>query len=66
LTRRFGWRGQVVFLLALAVLGALRDYRWDIGIIRSKTPPIPNTYLIGVPIGHNDPASSSPPVLLTK
>ena len=27
-TRRFGWRGQVVFLAALAVLGALRDYQW--------------------------------------
>jgi hypothetical protein len=27
-TRRFGWRGQVVFLVALAVLGTLRDYQW--------------------------------------
>lgn len=25
-TRRFGWRGQVVFLVALAVVGTLRDY----------------------------------------
>ena len=27
-TRRFGWRGQAVFLAALAILGALRDYGW--------------------------------------
>jgi hypothetical protein len=26
-TRRFGWRGQVVFLCAVTVLGTLRDYR---------------------------------------
>jgi hypothetical protein len=26
-TRRFGWRGQVVFLTALAIVGTLRDYR---------------------------------------
>jgi hypothetical protein len=26
-TRRFGWRGQVVFLFAVAVFGTLRDYR---------------------------------------
>jgi hypothetical protein len=25
-TRRFGWRGQAAFLLAVALLGALRDY----------------------------------------
>jgi hypothetical protein len=25
-TRRFGWRGQAVYLLALAVVGTLRDY----------------------------------------
>jgi len=27
-TRRFGWRGQATFLVALAILGTLRDYRW--------------------------------------
>jgi len=27
-TRRFGWRGQVVFLGALAIIGTLRDYHW--------------------------------------
>lgn len=27
-TRRFGWHGQATFLVALAVLGTLRDYRW--------------------------------------
>ena len=27
LTRRFGWRGQAVFLGALAILGTVRDYR---------------------------------------
>jgi hypothetical protein len=26
-TRRFGWRGQLVFLLVLTVLGTIRDYR---------------------------------------
>jgi hypothetical protein len=26
-TRRFGWRGQIVFLTALAIVGTLRDYR---------------------------------------
>lgn len=26
-TRRFGWRGQVVFLAALAILGTIRDYQ---------------------------------------
>ena len=28
-TRRFGWRGQVVFLTALTIVGTLRDYAWD-------------------------------------
>ena len=27
-TRRFGWRGQVTFLLSLAILGTVRDYQW--------------------------------------
>jgi hypothetical protein len=27
-TRRFGWRGQGIFLVALAILGTLRDYQW--------------------------------------
>jgi hypothetical protein len=27
-TRRFGWRGQAVFLGGVAVLGVLRDYWW--------------------------------------
>jgi uncharacterized membrane protein (DUF485 family) len=27
-TRRFGWRGQAVFMVALAILGTLRDYAW--------------------------------------
>ena len=26
------------------------DYLWDIGTVKSKTAPIPITYLIGVPI----------------
>jgi len=26
------------------------DYVWDIGTVKSKTTPIPITYLIGVPI----------------
>ena len=26
-TRRFGWRGQVAFLCAVAIFGTLRDYR---------------------------------------
>ena len=27
ITRRFGWRGQAAFLIAVAILGTLRDYR---------------------------------------
>ncbi len=27
-TRRFGWRGQAVFMVALPILGTLRDYAW--------------------------------------
>jgi hypothetical protein len=27
-TRRFGWRGQTTFLVALAIVGPLRDYGW--------------------------------------
>jgi hypothetical protein len=27
-TRRFGWRGQATFLVALAIVGPLRDYGW--------------------------------------
>jgi hypothetical protein len=27
-TRRFGWRGQATFLIALAIVGPLRDYGW--------------------------------------
>jgi hypothetical protein len=27
-TRRYGWRGQATFLIALAILGTLRDYAW--------------------------------------
>src|SRR5437773_2930829 len=28
ITRHFGWRGQAIFLMALAVFGTLRDYLW--------------------------------------
>ena len=38
----------------------LDGYHWDIGVIWSKMPPIPNTYLIGVPVESEDPAASSP------
>jgi hypothetical protein len=38
----------------------LDSYSWDIGVIWSKKPPIPNTCLIGVPVESEAPASSSP------
>jgi hypothetical protein len=28
IARRFGWRGQAIFLAALAIFGPLRDYGW--------------------------------------
>jgi hypothetical protein len=30
ITRRFGWRGQMIFLVVLAIVGTLRDYFWAV------------------------------------